>query len=76
MKDYFSKDFKRLMYGLLDKSIQSRFTLDDVMKEPFFKRIDWTKMEEKIGMKPPIKPKALNKIKTSKADKLIMKDEL
>jgi len=29
------------------------------MKHPFFKKVDWVKMEEKRGLKPPIKPKCI-----------------
>jgi len=41
MKEYFSKDFKRLLYGLLDKNVSQRLTLSEAMNEPFFKKINW-----------------------------------
>jgi serine/threonine protein kinase len=39
MKDYFSKDFKALLSKLLEKSTKERITFDEVMKEPFFKKV-------------------------------------
>jgi len=75
MKDYFSKDFRRLIYGLLEKSIDNRITLDEVMREPFFKKIDWDKLEDKNDIKPPIKPNKINSMKVTKENKMIMRDE-
>ena len=76
MKDYFSNDFKDLLYGLLDKSIHDRISIEDIMTSPFFKKVNWDLMEQKKGLKPSIKPKANNTIKLTKADKLSMQDEL
>ena len=46
------------------------------MAHPFFKKVNWKLMEEKKGLKPPIKPKVKNAIKLTKAEKMIMEDEM
>lgn len=75
MKEYFSSDFKNLLYGILEKDTRKRLTLEQIMQHPFFKRLDWAKVEKK-KLKPPFKPKALNALKISKADQMVMQDEL
>lgn len=45
------------------------------MNEPFFKKINWEKIQKKEE-KPPIKPKLINSMKVSKADILSMQDEI
>jgi len=75
MKEYFSKDLKSLLEGLLEQDVKNRLTLIQAMKHPFFKKVDWEKLEEKRGLKPPIKPKAINNMKTTKADILELQDE-
>lgn len=56
MKDYFSKDFKNLLYGLLEKNSRKRLTLQRAKEHAFFKKINWENFEKKVGLKPPIKP--------------------
>ena len=57
MKDYFSNEFKGLLYGILNKDPDRRMKIPEIQKHSFFKKIDWNAMEKKIGLKPPIKPK-------------------
>jgi hypothetical protein len=45
------------------------------MDHKFFKKVDWVKLEKKIGLKPPIKPKQSISSKISKAEVLEMQDE-
>ena len=56
IRDYFSKDFKNLIERLLEIDVLRRLKIDDVIKHPFFKKIDFTKLENKL-VKPPFKPK-------------------
>lgn len=46
MKDYFSKTFVSLLEGLLEKNIAKRLTLAKAKQHPFFKSIDWEKLEK------------------------------
>ena len=75
MKEYFSSDFKNLMYGVLEKDYKKRLTLGQIMQHPFFKKLDWAKVEKK-KLKPPFKPKSLHSLKISKADQMVLQDEL
>ena len=75
MMDYFSKDFKSLIECLLEKNVARRPNIDKVMAHPFFKKIDFAKLEKKL-VKPPFKPKIANLGKVSNAEKLWLKQEL
>lgn len=75
MKDYFSNDFKHLLYGILTKDPDRRMDIAEIQKHKFFKSIDWNAMENKIGLKPTIKPKIANALKVTNADKLVLSDE-
>lgn len=68
MKDYFSNDFKDILYKILDKSINSRIGLDEIMRHPFFKKVNWDQLGTAIGLKPPIKPNVKKAINVTKAD--------
>ena len=72
MMDYFSKEFKSLIESLLEKNVARRPNIDKVMAHPFFKKIDFAKMEKKL-VKPPFKPKIANLGKVSNAEKLWLK---
>jgi serine/threonine protein kinase len=75
VKDYFSKDFKHLLYGVLNKDPERRMDIKEIQKHKFFKDIDWEAMDKKVGLKPPIKPKVANSLKVTNADKMVMSDE-
>ena len=56
MKDYFSTDFSRLLFDLLNRNQNNRITLDKVKMHPFFKKVNWQQVEDKL-IKPFYKPK-------------------
>jgi serine/threonine protein kinase len=68
MKDYFSKDFIDLLHGLLEKDVKKRFNIDDVLCHPFFKKVDWDKIQLKQGLKPPLKPNLKKNLNVSKKE--------
>ena len=72
MKDYFSNNFKDLLEQLLNKNAKTRINIDGVIAHPFFKKIDFQKLENKL-IKPPFKPKLAKQAKVSNADKLYLK---
>mmetsp|Transcript_41673 Transcript_41673/g.63677 ORF Transcript_41673/g.63677 Transcript_41673/m.63677 type:complete len:151 (-) Transcript_41673:501-953(-) len=45
VKDYFSKDFKRLLEGLLHKNPHRRLTLGQAKAHPFFKKMNWQQIQ-------------------------------
>ena len=56
MHHYFSEDLKDLMKKLLEKDPDKRFGVfdkDEIKQHPFFKGIDWEKLEKK-ELNPPI----------------------
>ena len=72
MKDYFSKNFKSLLNGLLAKKIPQRLTVHTAKQHPFFKSIDWEKLV-KGELKPPIRPKVKNAWDDKYINKKILK---
>lgn len=76
MRDFFSKDFTRLLYGMLNKDPDQRMCIHEIQKHPFFKKIEWENFENKIGLKPPIKPKVKNVLKVGKRDRIVLETEL
>jgi len=57
---YFSEEAKSLLRGLLERNPKRRIghgqgDAEDVKKHPFFKSIDWTKLENK-EIEPPFRP--------------------
>jgi serine/threonine protein kinase len=61
LKDYFSKEFSDLLHRLLEKKEVARLSLRDARNHPFFKKIDWEKMESGENLKAPIKPASATK---------------
>lgn len=56
MKEYFSKDFESLLLGLCSKDVRSRLTLEEAKAHPFFKKVNWGELLEKVA-KAPLKTK-------------------
>jgi len=67
---YVSADAQSLLEGLLTRDVEKRLgsaSSQDVKKHPFFKDIDWEKLEKR-EMEPPYKPKVKNDSDTSLID--------
>jgi len=67
---YVSPDAQSLLEGLLTRDVEKRLgsnSSNDVKKHPFFKDIDWDKLEKR-EMEPPYKPKVKNESDTSLID--------
>ena len=60
MRDFFSKEFRSLLEGLLDYNPQRRLTIAQIKTHPFFAKVDWDKVLAKNNGKPPIKPNTAN----------------
>ena len=60
MKDFFSKEFKELLQGLLDYNPTRRLTIPQIKEHAFFKKMDWDKVLAKNCGKAPIKPNTSN----------------
>lgn len=56
MKDYFSRDFVSLLEGLCSKNVKTRLTLEQAKAHPFFKKVNWNELLEKVA-KAPLKTK-------------------
>ena len=63
-KRYFSKDFNDLLAGLTHKLPSRRLGrkggASEIMAHPFFKNVDWTKVQN-LELRPPIVPNNLSK---------------
>lgn len=70
MKDYFSKAFRSLIEGLLQKNPKFRLTIPQIKEHPFFKKVKWTEVPL-CQQKPPLKPKVKNEQDISNFDKRI-----
>jgi len=71
---YVSADAQSLLEGLLTRDVDKRLgsnTSQDVKKHPFFKDIDWEKLEKK-EMEPPYKPKVKSDSDTSQIDSVFL----
>jgi len=67
---YVSPDAQSLLEGLLTRDVDKRLgsqSSQDVKKHPFFKDIDWDKLEKR-EMEPPYKPKVKGDADTSLID--------
>jgi serine/threonine protein kinase len=71
MKDYFSKNLKNLLTGLLEKAPCNRFGVEEIKKHPFFADTDWDKVYNK-QYTPPLKPKVKSLGDTTNVNKDIL----
>ena len=67
-KDYFSKNFKSLLQGLLYKNPEKRLTLEKAKQHPFFEGINWEDLLAK-KLKSPLKPKIKSELDLKFFDK-------
>ena len=72
MKDFFSKEFKDLLTGLLDYNPARRLTIPQIKEHPFFKKVDWDKVLKKNNGKAPIKPFKSNDTKINIKDRNLL----
>ena len=56
MKDYFSPKFVSLLQGLLDKNVNTRFSIQDIKSHAFFSDVNWVDVLA-CKQKAPINPK-------------------
>lgn len=75
MKDYFSKDFKSLLSGLLEKNPRRRLTLKQCKSHPFFKKIDLDQVLKR-SIKAPINPKVTAEHDLKNVDKKVLQQDL
>jgi len=71
---YVSPDAQSLLEGLLTRDVDKRLGTDNsqnVKKHPFFKDIDWDKLEKK-ELEPPFKPKVKSDTDTSQIDSVFL----
>jgi serine/threonine protein kinase len=71
---YVSADAQSLLEGLLTRDVEKRLGSNssmDVKKHPFFKDIDWEKLEKK-EVEPPYKPKVKSDSDTSQIDSVFL----
>lgn len=71
---YVSQDAQSLLEGLLTRDVEKRLgstDSQDVKKHPFFRDIDWDKLEKK-EMEPPYKPKVKSDTDTSQIDSVFL----
>jgi len=71
---YVSQDAQALLDGLLTRDVDKRLgsgNSEDVKKHPFFKDIDWEKLEKK-EVDPPYKPKVKSDTDTSQIDSVFL----
>lgn len=70
---YVSADAQSLLEGLLTRDVEKRLGASsaDVKKHPFFKDIDWDKLEKK-EVDPPFKPKVKSDTDTSQIDSVFL----
>jgi len=63
---------------LLNKNTNKRLTLEQVRQHPFFKKVNWTDVENVQNLKPPIKPKQKKgaDLKVSLLDLVELKEQL
>jgi len=67
---YVSPDAQSLLEGLLTRDVEKRLG-SEVKKHPFFKDIDWEKLEKR-EMEPPFKPKVKSDTDTSQIDSVFL----
>jgi len=63
---FFSEDARSLLRGLLERNPKKRLgggsgDVEEIKKHPFFKSIDWTKLENK-EIEPPFRPYLINEL--------------
>jgi len=71
---YVSSDAQSLLEGLLTRDVEKRLgtgSSEEVKKHPFFKDIDWDRLEKK-EVDPPFKPKVKSDIDTSQIDSVFL----
>jgi len=71
---YVSGDAQSLLEGLLTRDVDKRLgsaNSSEVKKHPFFKDIDWEKLEKK-EIEPPFKPKVKSETDTSQIDSVFL----
>jgi len=74
---YVSPDAQSLLEGLLTREVDKRLGTAasmDVKKHPFFKDIDWDKLEKR-EMEPPYKPKVKNEADTTQIDSVFLVEQ-
>lgn len=73
MRDYFSKHFKNLIYGLLEKNPERRLTLQQAKEHPFFKGVDWNNLGK---LKAPIDPQSKNEFDVKNIDRQLLQMDI
>lgn len=75
MKPYFSKQFQSLLQGLCEKNVNKRLTLDQAKDHPFFQKVDWKDLLDKVA-KAPLKTKVKHESDIHNIDKNIIQMDL
>eukprot|EP01104_Vermistella_antarctica_P002448 TRINITY_DN12692_c0_g1_i1.p1 TRINITY_DN12692_c0_g1~~TRINITY_DN12692_c0_g1_i1.p1 ORF type:complete len:442 (+),score=157.22 TRINITY_DN12692_c0_g1_i1:237-1562(+) len=71
---YVSPEAQHLLTGLLTRDVSKRLQGDAVREEPFFKPLDWDKLEAK-EITPPWKPKVKGDADVSQIDPVFTQDQ-
>ena len=80
-REYMSKNLKKLLFGLLEKTPKNRLGhsqyggVQSIKNHEFFSGIDWQKVLNK-EYKPPVKPNVKDHSDTKNIDKIYLKQEI
>eukprot|EP01121_Diplochlamys_sp_Union-15-3_P012737 TRINITY_DN385_c0_g1_i4.p1 TRINITY_DN385_c0_g1~~TRINITY_DN385_c0_g1_i4.p1 ORF type:complete len:236 (+),score=49.72 TRINITY_DN385_c0_g1_i4:71-709(+) len=72
---YINEETQDLLEGLLTRDVEKRFTGKEVKSHPFFKNIDWAKLEKR-EIEPPWKPSVKGETDISQIDEYFTKEDV